>query len=71
MRVELAGLEIHMEVAQTEPVQVVRLIEAVVVQEIRAALVLSSLKYLTTYPQHSLVALHLACPHLVGSTSTL
>jgi hypothetical protein len=36
-----------------------------------AALALSSLKYLTTYPQHSLVALHLACPHPVGSTSTL
>jgi hypothetical protein len=38
----------------------------------QAALALSSLKYLTTYPQHSLVALHLACPHLsLGSTSTL
>jgi len=71
MRVELAGLAIHMEAAQTEQVQVVRLIEAVVVQEIRAALALSSLKYLTTYPQHSLVALHLACPRPVGSTFTL
>jgi hypothetical protein len=39
--------------------------------EKQAALALSSLKYLTTYPQHSLVALHLACPHPVGSTSTL
>jgi hypothetical protein len=48
MRVELAGLAIHMEVAQTEPVQVARLIEAVVVQEIRAALALSLSKYLTT-----------------------
>jgi hypothetical protein len=37
----------------------------------QAALALLSLKYLTTYPQHSLVALHLACPHPVGSTSTL
>jgi hypothetical protein len=38
----------------------------------QAALALSSLKYLTTYPQHSLVALHRACPHLsLGSTSTL
>jgi hypothetical protein len=37
-----------------------------------AALALLSLKCLTTYPQHSLVALHLACPHLsLGSTSTL
>jgi hypothetical protein len=36
-----------------------------------AALALSSLKYLTTYPQHSLVALHRACLHPVVSTSTL
>jgi hypothetical protein len=36
-----------------------------------AALALLSLKYLTTYPQHFLVALHLACPHPVGSTYTL
>jgi hypothetical protein len=44
----------------------------VVVLAVQAALALSSLKYLTTYPQHSLVALHLACPHLsLGSTSTL
>jgi hypothetical protein len=60
----------------------VRLIQAAVVAvealvvaqetEVLAALALSSLKYLTTYPQHSLVALHLACPHLsLGSTSTL
>jgi hypothetical protein len=42
------------------------------IQVAQAALALSSLKYLTTYPQHSLVELHLACPHLsLGSTSTL
>jgi hypothetical protein len=40
-------------------------------QAVTAALALSSLKYLTTYPQHSLVALHRVCPHPVGSTSTL
>jgi hypothetical protein len=40
-------------------------------QAATAALALSSLKCLTTYPQHSLVALHRACPHPVGSTSTL
>jgi hypothetical protein len=38
----------------------------------QVALALSSLKYLTTYPQHFLVALHRAYPHLsLGSTSTL
>jgi hypothetical protein len=39
--------------------------------ENQAAQALSLSKYLTTYPQHSLAALHLACPHPVGSTSTL
>jgi hypothetical protein len=39
--------------------------------EVLAALVLSLSEYLTTYPQHSLVALHRVCPHPVGSTSTL
>jgi hypothetical protein len=66
--------------ARQEPmVQTVLQIPAVVAvvlvgqveQAAQAALALSSLKYLTTYPQHSLVALHLACPHPVGLTSTL
>jgi hypothetical protein len=51
---------------------VLALPEVVAVYQAQVALALSSLKYLTTYPQHSLVALHRACPHLsLGSTSTL
>jgi hypothetical protein len=57
-----------------EPQILVAVLEVVVIlmaTVVPAALALSSLKYLTTYPQHSLVALHLACPHPVDSTSTL
>jgi hypothetical protein len=58
-----------------EPQILVAVLEVVVflmATVVTAALALSSLKYLTTYPQHSLVALHLACPRLsLGSTSTL
>jgi hypothetical protein len=63
--------------AQTLPLQTVALVEVVQItlrlleQVATVHPVLSLSKYLTTYPQHSLVALHLACPHLVGSTSTL
>jgi hypothetical protein len=56
------------------PTQVVEVVVEVMmlIMDNQAALALLSLKYLTTYPQHSLVALHLACPHLsLGSTSTL
>jgi hypothetical protein len=40
-------------------------------QAATAALALLSLKYLTTYSQHSLAALHRACLHPVGLTSIL
>jgi hypothetical protein len=87
LEVELLALEVQVAVAQgvlaTTP-QLLELltpvvaVEAVVFRtvvsvamEVLVALALSSLKYLATYPQHSLVALHLACPHPVGSTSIL
>jgi hypothetical protein len=58
-----------------EPQILVAVLEVVVflmATVVPAALALLSLKYLTTLAQHSLVALHLACPHLsLGSTSTL
>jgi hypothetical protein len=57
MRVELAGLAIHMEAAQTEQVQVTRLIEAVVVQQVRAVQALLSSKFPTPIVRHSLAVL--------------
>jgi hypothetical protein len=87
LEVELLALEVQVAVAQgvlaTTPqllellTPVVAVVVAVfrtavsVAMEVLVALALLSLKCLTTYPQHSLVALHLACPHPVGSTSTL
>jgi hypothetical protein len=69
--VALVVLEV-MELKTQGVVEVVEVLLAQVLQAATAALALSSLKYLTTYPQHSLVALHLAYPHLsLGSTSTL